>query len=203
MFSAEVHGKVSITNPPHQRMEDVLTSYVFSLFRYLNNLQAPLAFLREAKNLNDEKLEFDDLVSAQVYFWPRFNFPGIGFREPDVLLLLEEKGGGKIAAVIEAKYYSGLSNRVNDENGIEEEDQSATTGPIFHYGHQLADQYCGVMCGRWNDEEVQNKLSQVNKKVLLYVTTHYELPSADLDEAAETILQKHLLQKLFLTQKMN
>jgi hypothetical protein len=42
MLAAELHGKISDGNISN-RMEDVLTAYVMSLFRYLNNLLIPLA----------------------------------------------------------------------------------------------------------------------------------------------------------------
>lgn len=188
MLAAEIYGKISLNNPPYQRMEDVLTSHVFSLFRYLKNLQLPTSFLREALNLRGEKLILNDLVSAQVCFWPRFSFPCIGFREPDALLLLEDISNGKVAAVIEAKYGSGLSNRGNNENDAEEDKEPSES---FHYGHQLADEYCGVMCGLCNSgEEVQKELAQVNRKVLIFVTAHYEIPITDLEEAVDTIRKR-------------
>lgn len=61
MLAAEINGKISSNYPPHQRMEDVLTSNAISMFRYFNDLKLPTIFLRQAKNLKDESLVISDL----------------------------------------------------------------------------------------------------------------------------------------------
>jgi len=173
-------------------MEDILTSNVLSMFRYLNDLTLPAAFLRKAKNLKDENLILSGLNKAQVLFWPKFCFPGLGYREPDGLLLLEVNDGSRIAIVIEAKYDSGLSNIENESK----EDSSAVQNDSFLYGHQLADQYCGIFCGRWDfNSDILNEFAQAGKKALIYLTAHYEFPKDDIKDAAEAIEKRNCKEK--------
>jgi len=44
MLAAEIKGKLSASYPADDRMEDTLTSYVLSLFRYLDNQDVLTAF---------------------------------------------------------------------------------------------------------------------------------------------------------------
>ncbi len=78
------------------------------------------------------------------------------------------------------------------------EDDSSQQTPI-KYGHQLADQYCGIMCGKWAlTENGKTELANSDTKVLLYINAHYELPEADLREAINAIekrMKKHCVQK--------
>jgi hypothetical protein len=90
-------------------MEDVLTSDVSSLFRYLGDLTVPSRILRAATNRDGDPLDAGDIKDARVIFWPRLFFDGTNARESDVLLLLETSTG-RWAANAESKYDSGLSN---------------------------------------------------------------------------------------------
>ncbi len=74
MLCAEIHGKVSAGTPAHDRMEDTLTSYVFSLFRYLKNMEIPAAFLRRARNIHNHNFPIEALTAGDVFFWPLFKF---------------------------------------------------------------------------------------------------------------------------------
>lgn len=187
MLVAEIHGKISPNYPPHQRMEDVLTSNVLSMFRYLNDIRLPIAFLCQAKNLKDQKLVLPDLNVAQVIFWPKFSFYSLGYREPDCLLLFDGTDCCRTAVIIEAKYDSGLTNI---DNGNEEE-SNVVKEDSFIYGHQLADQYCGMFCGRWNlYGDINNKLTQAGRRVLIYLTAHYEFPQTDILDALKSIKKR-------------
>jgi hypothetical protein len=57
-------------------MEDALTSYVFSLFRYLDDLRVPTQFLRAAKNCLGDSPDVGEIRTSCVLFWPRFSFDG-------------------------------------------------------------------------------------------------------------------------------
>ena len=188
MLIAELDGKISHNNPPKQRMEDILTSYTLSLFRYLNNLQVPEKFLQRAVNIKGQNLVLERLQEGRVYFWPKFKFSGTGYREPDALLFLDEGNGNRLGVMVEAKYDSGLSNIIQKDNDIIEEIDSEEAVPSIKFGHQLADQYCCIKCGKWNSkEESQKELAETNRKVLIYITAHFELPRVDLEEAIMTI----------------
>lgn len=93
MYLAELRGKLSQNI---ERMEDVLTSNVFSFFKYSNRE----VFLRRFLN----ELGFDvspgDVNEAQFVFWPRFD----DNTEPDLIIVV-----GRYYLLVEAKYFSGFA----------------------------------------------------------------------------------------------
>jgi len=170
MLAAELHGKISDGNLS-DRMEDVLTSNVMSLFRYLNNLRIPLSFLSQARDLYEQPLLLIGVISAsELIFWPKFSLNDKSNREPDALLVFRENESNCDTVIeIEAKYLSGLSNII-DPKCDEDDEQSV----FLQYGHQLADEYCGLYCGNWKLEKgTINSLSSshVNDNVKVY---HFE-----------------------------
>lgn len=182
MLAAEIHKKISHSYPPHQRMEDVLTSSILSLFRYLNILSLPTEFLNHAVNIKGGTLGIKEFAWADVYFWPKFRLAtgAAVYREPDVVLYCcEKESRDKWMVVIEAKYDAQLSNiRTKEEDEPEESDKEC-------YGHQLADQFCGSLCGIWdipNEECLKS-----DRTILLYITPNYEPPLVDMKEAVENI----------------
>lgn len=195
MLAAEIYGKMSGGNPAHERMEDILTSYVLSLFRYLNKLKIMEGFLRKARNIDGHNLTVAKIKSGDVFFWPLFNFGGTNSREPDAFIGLEEENGRKTAIVVEAKYDSGLSNvlgkgKPSEENEVKKllEKESKS---LIKFGHQLADEYCGLKCGKWVFRKIHSKCdpqvyrTQAERKCLLYITSHYEFPKGDIKEVIE------------------
>lgn len=186
MLQAELKGKLSPSRAPHERMEDVLTSYVFSLFRYLEDPLAPTEFLRRAHSLAGVPLDLAPLESAAVFFWPRFLLKDGRAREADVLMCLTQMGAPPLGVVVEAKYESGLSNIADPgaETGANVEAEAGTAGQLLR--NQLADEYCGIKCGTWG-AEIQRQLAGCRQKVLLYVTGDYVLPHAELAEAIKDI----------------
>lgn len=189
MLVAELYGKISLDKSPHHRMEDVLTSYVFSLYRYLNDLSVPLAFLQCAQNLGGRNLALEQINEISVFFWPRFTLVTSGFREADVLLLLAHPEKRRTAVVVEAKYESGLTNRsenvTDSDNSMDEQIKTADC-----YGHQLADEFCGIKCGGWLLEKICQNIHQTERKLLLYVTGNYEMPKTELQEAIRHIEER-------------
>gem|GEM_PF-3938066 len=188
MLSAELHGKISRANPPEVTMEDVLTSYVLSLFRYLNDLRIPAAFLKRAKNLKGQPPAIDELRDAQIAFWPRFRLPRGPRREPDALLILNEKDGTSTAVVVEAKYRSGLSSlSIGAADGGEGRDDKAEKEHVYPC-HQLAHEYCSVRCACYEIEEsLQTAMRQSQNRLTIYITSNYVPPFADLRDAVEAI----------------
>ena len=187
MLAAELHGKISDGNLS-ERMEDVLTSYVMSLFRYLNNQRVPLSFLSLASGLSKQSLEMaGEISSLELFFWPHFSLNDKSNREPDALLLFKENENLNTAIEIEAKYLYGLSNIINptcDEELDKTEDPSA----FIKYGHQLADEYCGLYCGKWNmDKNSINRLTSSYRKHLVFITMHYDRPRQDLQDAVHEV----------------
>lgn len=92
MYLAEIHGKLSRDN---ENKEDILTSNVFSFFKYANRR----LFLFEFVKLLGLNISESDAVEAEFEFWPTFE----DNTEPDLVLLI-----GKYYLLFEAKYYSGF-----------------------------------------------------------------------------------------------
>lgn len=93
MYLAELHGKLPSRI---ERMEDILTSNVFSFFKYSDRE----IFLKGYLN----KLGFDisnqEANEAEFIFWPRFEEN----TEPDLVIIV-----GDYYLLIEAKYFSGFT----------------------------------------------------------------------------------------------
>ena len=116
MYLAELHGKLSYKfdkenylSQSIERMEDILTSNVFSFFKYSNRN----IFL---KNYLDElgfKVSVKDAEEAEFRFWPHYE----DGTEPDLVIIV-----GKYYILIEAKYYSGFGEKTetSDEQLIRE-----------------------------------------------------------------------------------
>jgi len=92
MYLAELHGKVS---PKLERMEDVLTSNVFSFFKY----SAREVFLKGYLEMLGFDVSEQEAAEAEFLFWPRFD----DNTEPDLVIKV-----GKYYLLFEAKYFSGF-----------------------------------------------------------------------------------------------
>lgn len=126
MYLAEIHGKLSRRN---ENMEDILTSNVFSFFKYAPRQVFLLALLREL----GLGVSPDEAQSAEFHFWPTHP----NGTEPDLVIIV-----GKYYLLFEAKYRSGFSERQLQreiETGAQE---AASQGKVFkiiavtaHYSH--------------------------------------------------------------------
>jgi hypothetical protein len=94
MYMAELHGKLSSRL---EEGEDVLTSNVFSFFKYSNRA----IFLRQYLAMLGFGVSLLDVQHAQFSFWPRFDEN----TEPDVIIRV----GGHYA-LFEAKLRSGFGD---------------------------------------------------------------------------------------------
>jgi len=183
-------------------MEDVLTSNVLSIFRYLNNMRVPTEFLRQSRNINGSTLNIGEIKRSVVYFWPYFCFEHTSKREADALLVVEEQPGNKTAIVVEAKYLSGLSNyyqNIEEYEGDKNINRNKMIEQPVLLGHQLADEYCGVTQGMWQ-EKITKELEQVHKRILLYITSDYETPLIDFREAISEIGSRKYQNSTFETE---
>jgi hypothetical protein len=93
MYLAEIHGKLSSDN---ENKEDILTSNVFSFFKYTDR---EIFFYPFIKSLGLD-ISIDDCRRADFIFWPSYS----DHTEPDLVILV-----GKYYLLVEAKYYSGFS----------------------------------------------------------------------------------------------
>ena len=93
MYLAEFRGKLSSRV---ERMEDVLTSNVFSFFKYSNRD----IFLKNYLNKLGFNISNQEAEGAEFRFWPVFE----DGTEPDLVIMV-----GNYYLLIEAKYFSEFS----------------------------------------------------------------------------------------------
>ena len=93
MYLAELQGKLS---PKIERMEDILTSNVFSFFKYSSRD----IFLRRYLSSLGFNISVQQARDAEFIFWPRFE----DNTEPDLVLIADD-----YYILIEAKYFSGFA----------------------------------------------------------------------------------------------
>ncbi|GAH35154.1 unnamed protein product, partial [marine sediment metagenome] len=93
MYLAELHGKLPSRI---ERMEDILTSNVFSLFKYSTRE----IFLQGYLNKLGFNISNQEANEAEFIFWPRFG----DNTEPDLVLIV-----GDYYLLIEAKYFSDFA----------------------------------------------------------------------------------------------
>ena len=171
MIMAELHGKLSTSASSHEISEDVLTSNIFQLMRYLPPELGIIPFFNsvfEDNNIN-VSLNLSKKWKVNYYFWPSGTKRG---REPDVLLYLKSEEAAYIF-VIEAKYYSGPSD-------FEEKDEK--TGRV--YGNQLSDEYIDLLNREYRGGRNSINVNAPQKNCfLLYLTKHYVKPKEDINKA--------------------
>jgi len=133
MLEAMLHGKLS---REQENMEDILTSNVFGLMKYLPPLKALIPFLARAEipairndlppNLPLQSLEELSIQQEDVTydFWPMW--PGYGGKrcEPDVVIRIDTPKV-KVSVLVEAKYHSGKSGEADEREDAPPNDQLA------------------------------------------------------------------------------
>ena len=99
-------------------------------------------------------------------------------REPDVLIYLKT-GQTKYIVVVEAKYYSGPS----DKEDFDEESQK-------QFGNQLSDQYIDLLKRKYRVTNKTVDLECDNENCyLLYLTKNFTKPKPEMDAAIEQYQQ--------------
>jgi len=167
---AEIHGKVSSSGSNiNDRMEDLLTSNVFQLLRYLPIELGILPVLSSAENSHDEEQRRTFLIANGVnnvsyYFWRRFNN-----WEPDVFIELKQDENILANIMVEAKYLSGKSGSAV----YEEED-----GAELYVAH--SDQLEKL----WSALKDHSKCTPY---YLFYLTMDWVMPIPSIDESIKAI----------------
>jgi hypothetical protein len=169
MLLAQLHGKLG---REQENLEDILTSNTFGVFSYLEPTEALLPLLMAAEG--ERAVELQQLLGAAsgwqatYEFWPWLEQPNCKGCEPDVLVRLDASTGERVLVCIEAKYRSGKSSRATD-----------LAVPVHSPPNdQLAREWSNV-------ESVA--AAERRRAFLVYVTSSYVLPHADL-EASESEL---------------
>lgn len=97
MYVAELRGKLS---SKVENKEDILTSNVFSFFKYADRKTFLMPFLYELLSEFGLKITEKDAELAQFIFWPCYDER----TEPDLVLIV-----GNYYILFEAKYFSDFS----------------------------------------------------------------------------------------------
>jgi hypothetical protein len=184
MTIAEIHGKLSA----YEHMEDLLTSDVFSTFKYLKVNDGLIPFLTKAISFKHNKHPnfLTEIKSADYVFWPRTTYLN---REPDVLIILTKIDGSTISILIEAKYMSGKSNLNRDEESLDKENNR-----LKHLdGDQLAELYMELQEGNIHipDKSLREKFKKSEgNRFVFFVTAHYSFPRKDIEETFDVFKKK-------------
>lgn len=155
-------------------MEDILTSNVFGLLKYLppeegllNYLalaededgNQPLKYLRSLNEVGQDSISYE--------YWPWWEEPNRYGCEPDVVIKLKIPDKKDLLFLIEAKYLSGKSSEADESYDIPTD--------------QLAKE--------WDNLSVKAKRSD-ECPVLVYLTAHYAYPIRDIKNAICEFLEK-------------
>jgi len=181
MTIAELHGKLSASNPngAFERMEDLLTSDVFGTMKYVSWENGFIDWLLKSEHAPIYPNSFpiqsylikSEIKSFEYSFWPRLK----NNREPDLAMCVVNKDSTILIVLIEAKYFSGMSDWEND----------SFAGPLGLSGNQIADQISGLNSisndelNKWFPNLKKLSLLSSNtviKKIHLLVTMHFCLP---------------------------
>jgi len=122
MLQAELHGKL----PEIERMEDVLTSNIFGMIKYMppsvgifNILSCAKDYSKDRKplidNLKNQNLNFQDYDHVDFLFWENSSEHG----EPDIILIMKSSKQtlDDLMLCIEVKYFSPKS-RFGDQDQL-------------------------------------------------------------------------------------
>ena len=162
MFAAQLHNKLTRSE---ERKEDLLTSNVFGVWRYLPPKLGLTQFLMTAERLDGVKLSgLEDIETAELQFWPWLLEESSKGAEPDVLMEMTSSKQERWLILVESKYLSGKSS-FPDEGDLPND--------------QLA-------------REMQNLRSlahrkRINQYALVYITAHIVMPRGDIKEAIQEL----------------
>ena len=164
MIPAFLRGKLS---REQENLEDLLTSCVFGVLRYLPVNEGLLPYLQLAKYPDGRMLleHIDSVYEAKYDFWPWLTVRDGQGAEPD--LLIHIKAEQKYTLLVEAKFKSGKSTLASEEEPV----------PV----DQLAREW---------DNLLQLCAESRSIPMMLYLTADTSIPRQDLDESAREFAAK-------------
>lgn len=186
MIFAELRGKLGPNAAnADDRSEDLLTSTVFGLLRYISPNEGLLAILRKAKRLElcgnslaalhrEAWLDTPRVDSFNIEFWPT-----IGERsEPDILIRLKDSAGVLVHLIlIEVKLWSPKSGGPVETDDDTEEGARQIVGD----SDQLVKYWRGLQ-----------RIKGDAAASLVYLTPHITPPFSELKESIELCPEMHI-----------
>lgn len=174
MTIAEIRGKISHTGRNlHDQMEDLLTSDVFTVCKYVRPQTLLNPFLGTSRSLDDRSLADllpTSILRADYHFWPMLTSS-----EPDLLIVLDDDQKQIYLIMIEAKYFSGKSG-----DPLSDEKFQIAEAPT----DQLAREYEDLKSA---EDHLDIDPSQIVFRALVYVTRHRSLPNEALSASTNEI----------------
>lgn len=176
MIDAELRGKLGADGSrAHDRAEDLLTSTVFGLLRYLPISEGLLPFLGHARPVRTGPvgahvrtepgwIDFEGVTQAELRFWPSFK----GFGEPDVLIRLRSADRVIHLVLIEAKLFSPKSSKADADDGALAVEDKPDRDQLVRY---------------WQGLRRQQEVDAGAECSLIYLTSHSMPPLAELRES--------------------
>ena len=168
MFIAQIRNKLT---RKEEQMEDLLTSNVFGLWRYLPAELGLLQLLETAKNCEGQGIPMPyEVAETHLDFWPWLREGASKGCEPDVLIDLVGSDGKKCLVLIEAKHLSGKSSIATNVT-----DEPLPTD-------QLAREMLNL--------RLLAQRNSADSHALVYVTSDAGLPIKDLSNAITELTDK-------------
>ena len=163
MFAAQLHRKL---NREEESLEDLLTSNVFGIWRYLPAEAGLFQFLSTARNAAGAKL-LVERADRVMTFWPWLTEKAAHRVQPDLLIEIGNQSETDLLLLVESKYLSGKSSFPDD-------------GPL------PSDQLAREMD---NLRRIANRRG-IEEYALLYVTADTAFPHTDIQESTEELAAK-------------
>lgn len=165
MFAAQIARKLTRRE---EEMEDLLTSNVFGLWRYLAPQVGLIQFLATSQRPDGGRLGVpDDARIEDMTFWPWLHEEGAKGAEPDVLIKLLSSDQKTRLFLIEAKYLSEKSSLAT-EDGLPND--------------QLAREMDNL-------RKIARK-ERISDFAVIYITAHTVMPIWDIEESVSELASK-------------
>lgn len=179
MIFAELQRKLgSNFARAHDRAEDLFTSSVFQLLRYLTLPHGVAPFLSRARRVDvggavaTGKLELGEIDRAELEFWPRFRTYG----EPDLLVRLYWRDRMTRIILVEAKLHSPKSGERGSSGDDGRRGEPEADAEPFE-PDQLARYWRGLL--------LRPEVAAGAKPTLIYLTAHATPPLEELHASLE------------------
>lgn len=171
MLQAELRSKLVNPQKNMHLSEDLLTSNVFGILKYLDNKRVLIDFIRSAINQEGKSIKnITGIVDWRYYFWPKFQ----NQIEPDLLIQGFLKKKLVVNLLVEAKYRS--NKNIYQERG------SLT-------GDQLADELNSLLEREWSTPGIDK--SRIKENYLVFVTNHFNIPFHEIVESNKLVKRYH------------